>query len=210
MKYSRLFLILFSSIILISINAQENLHLHVAGGLVSPFNSKRGGSILGKAQYHIDKQFSLYFQSGYLYYGEYYLNYEIDHERKRIADELNHEVIPILLGGRYTAVNESSWYPFIEVELGVSIYNFQKGDIIPRYHHETGELVQFDRVNLREENKVLASYGVGFGITHPITQNLGTEIGLKLNSNIDEQYSILLGGRGTYTTIYWGFVFYFI
>lgn len=210
MNYSRLSSILFFSIILLSINAQDNLHFHISGGLVSPFNSKRGGSILGKAQYNFDKQFSLYFQSGYLSYGEYYLNYEIDHERKRIADELDHEVIPILFGGRYTAVNESSWHPFIEVELGASIYNFQKGDIIPRYHPDTGELVQFDRINQREENKVLASYGVGLGITHEITQNFGTEIGLKLNSNLDDEYSILLGGRGTYTTIYWGFVFYFI
>lgn len=121
----------------------------------------RGRINIRKAQYNFDRQFSLYFQSGYLSYGEYYLNYEIDHERKRIADELDHEVIPILFGGRYTAVNESSWHPFIEVELGASIYNFQKGDIIPRYHPDTGELVQFDRINQREENKVLVSYGVG-------------------------------------------------
>ena len=188
--------------------AQNDWQFHLTGGLVSPFNSTKGFSTLGKAQYNFSDQFSLFVQSGYLSYGNYYLNYEIGREQKRIADEFDHKVVPVSLGGRYTAVNSSSWHPFIEVEIGVSFYNYKTGDIIPNYDPVTNKLVQFDRINERDESKTIASFGAGFGLAHQITKNFGTEIGLKLNSNFDKEYSLLLGGRGTYTTIYWGFVFY--
>lgn len=206
MIYHRWVVIIFFTIV--TINAQSDLQFHITGGFVSPFNSTRGASVIGKVQYNYNEKFSTYLSSGYLSYGQYYLIYQIDHENKKISDESDHEVVPILLGGRYTAVNSTSWHPFIEVELGLSIFNYTTGDIIPMYHPDTGELVQFDRINNRDVKKALATFGIGLGITHPITQNFGTELGLKLNSNINEKYNILFGGRGTYITIFWGFVFY--
>lgn len=199
--------VLFFLLLSLLVFPQQKISTQLQGALISPFEARKGVGGTVTLNYHINEKFDIYGYSGLLYWNDNNLRYNgRGNYFESVSDEKDHYLVPVLLGARYNGKNETSWFPFVETEAGLSFLSYEKGTIYEIINPETGDVERLQLRNINEKEEVFISVGVGAGLHHQINDWFGMELGMNVNSNFNEDNPFFKGSL-TYIAIYWGFHF---
>ena len=203
--------IIFSKIIL----AQDSNSIQVNGGIIMPMSSSKGLTTSFQFNYSFNPQIQFYIYSGYSSWDKFKVVFhqEFSEVQKKqyfnsySADE--HILIPLYLGSRINLHTNKLFTSFLNVEIGYSYLSYNSYEQWKSINPETGEVLSYHPNTLTKKvNKEnLFGFGVGAGISHPMTNNLDLILSFRLNSYINSNYYGLFSTRGTYTMFLAGFNF---
>ena len=210
--------VLFVVITLISSNviySQESSSIQINGGIISPISSSNGLTALIQYNYNLTPIVSFYIYSGYSYWDKFNVIYQVDlspvqrqkNFKTYASDE--HILVPLYLGSRINLHTNNIFTLFTNIEIGYSYLKYNSFNHWESVDPETGEILGYypDPTSKKEIQENVFGIGVGVGLSHPITDSINLLFSVKLNSNINSEYSELFSSRQTYTMFLAGFNF---
>ncbi|MFO7524530.1 MAG: hypothetical protein R6W68_03675 [Ignavibacteriaceae bacterium] len=193
--------------------AQEANSIQLNGGIISPMSSSNGLTTSLQYSHSIDSNISLYVYSGYASWDKHYVIYKEDltlvqkkqHFRTYSSD--GHILIPVYFGSRIDLHTNKLFTSYVNLEIGYSYLSYSSYNHWKSINPETGEVLSYspDPFTKKEIVENIFAFGIGVGLSHPVTDNVNLIFTLKLNSNLSSNHSSLFGSRATYTILATGF-----
>lgn len=188
--------------------AQELPSLRVNGGMIYPKGCSTGLSGMLQFNYPLNSRISLYLYTGSsiwdkqksMYLKDFATNNNENILYSYSADD--HSLVPVYFGTSFNMHTNSFCTAFLNVELGYSYLSYNNYDYRIYKDPETGEVLEFyaDQTTRKRIGKNLMGFGIGAGISHPMTDNTDLTLSFKLN-NVLNVKNWLFCYEGTYTML---------
>lgn len=196
--------IIFSNVIY----AQDSNSIQINSGVIMPLNSSKGFSTSFQYNYQFSSNIQFYIYSGYSSWDKHNVIFNEDSSPVQKQTYFNsyssdnHILIPVYIGSIINFHTNKLFTSFVTLELGYSYLSYNSYENIKEIGIETGEVIAYtpDQNSKKEINENLLGIGAGFGLLHPITENINMVLAFKLNSNLNSEYN-----KGAYTALTLGF-----
>ncbi len=216
--YKRFFFAVFFSIIIFSnaSTAQESGSFQINGGFIYPMKSSNGLTGLLQFNYPLSLKINLYFYTGYSAWDKYKIVYRqqgtISNNDQLYFDTYSaddHVLVPFYAGTSFNMHTNKFFTSFLNIEVGYSYLSYNSYDQVIITDEETGKTLEIyaDGYTRKKVKENLFGFGVGAGLSHPMTDNIDLTFSFKLNSFLNANYEGLFSYRGTYTMFLAGFNF---
>lgn len=194
---------------------QSDHSIQLNAGLIKPMSSSNGLTGMIQYNYAINRIFDFYAYAGYSSWDKYKVRIRLDRTVYNQPEPNfttaypydDHILIPVYIGGRVNFYTNELFSSFLNIELGYSYLSYNSMDLIAVRNPETGDIEKYqaDIYSTKIIKENLFGFGIGAGISHPISDQLSLVFSFKLNSYLNSNYNGLFSTRGTYTMFLGGF-----
>lgn len=204
--------ILFFSIVLMTasgpVSAQDDNSLQVNGGLIIPRTSSNGFTSSLQYNYSLNDAVHFYIYSGYSFWDKFKVRYLEDYSSFQNINQFEtysadeHTLIPVYVGGSINLHTNKIFTAFASVEAGFSRLSYNRYKVDRIVDSETGEVTTYkpDLSTRQKINENLFGIGLGFGLFHPLAENINLVLTFKINSSLNSSYYKFLSNHATYSS----------